>query len=357
MTSKERVLTAIAHREPDRVPLNYLANPEITVGLWDHYGLTHGDHEGLLQRLGVDFRSVGPRYIGPPLPDLGPDRRQGLWGTIVRRIGHGTGEYWDYAEFLLKEVQTAAEVDAFPWIPSPDHFDYSVIPAQIAHHRDKCIVLGGAGTPDLLNGSGMVMGTERVLLGLALEDEALNRLFDLRTQFHVEFTARSLEAAAGGADLLWMGEDLGSQKGPLISMDTFRRVIRPRHEQVLAVGKQAGLPVMLHSCGSTRRFMDELIDMGVDVLDTLQPEAAEMDPADLKANVGDRLAFHGMISTAGMVAYGTVAETIAEVTARLETMMPGGGYCLAPTHALQSNSPIVNVVAMYETAARVGVYG
>jgi uroporphyrinogen decarboxylase len=357
MTSKDRVLTAIAHAEPDRVPLNYIANPEIDRGLWAHFGLAAGDHEGLRLALGVDLRVVGPRYIGPPMPDLGPDRIQGLWGTRMRRVGHGTGEYWDYAEWLLKDAATVEEIEAFPWHPTPDMFDYSVIPDQIAANAGYAIVLGGAGVPDLLNGSGMVYTPERVLMDLALEDPCLLRLFDIRTAFHVEWAARCLEAAAGGVDLFWMGDDFGSQRGPLISMAAFRKHIRPRHEQVIAVVKAAGLPVMLHSCGSTRAFMPDLIEMGVNVMDTLQPEAADMDPADLKAVFGDQLAFHGMISTAGAVATGGVADVEAEVTERLETMMPGGGYLLAPTHALQSNSPIENVVAMYETARRVGVYG
>jgi uroporphyrinogen decarboxylase len=338
------------------VPINYIANPEIDQGLWQHFGLAAGDREGLFQALGVDFRGVGPGYVGPPMPDLGPDRHQGLWGTRMKRISHGTGEYWDYCEWLLKDADTVEEIDAFPWHPSPDHFDYSSLPAQIEHNRGYCVWIGGAGTPDLLNGSGMVRTMERVLLDLALEEPALMRLFDLRTQFHVEFLARCLEAGQGKIDLVWMGDDFGSQRGPLISMATFRKHIRPRHQQVIDVVKSYGLPILFHSCGSTRRFMPDLIEMGVDVMDTLQPEAAEMDPAELKAEFGDRLAFHGMISTAGAVAAGSVADTVAEVTERLETMMPGGGYLLAPTHALQSNSPIENVVAMYDTARRVGVY-
>ncbi len=356
MTSRERVLCALAHEEPDRVPINYLANPEITTGLWQHYGLAAGDTEGLYQRLGVDFRCIGPRYIGPPMPDLGPDRVQGLWGTRMRRIGHGTGAYWDYCEWLLRDAETVDEVDSFEWHLDPDQFDYSVIPAQCATYEGYCLVVGNPGVPDLLNGSGMVMHPERILTGLALEDPCVMRLFDIRTEFHLEHLRRTIEAAEGKVDLAWMGEDLGSQRGPLISHATFEKHIRPRHQRVIDLLKEYDLPVMLHSCGSTYRLMPKLMEMGIDCMDTLQPEAADMEPERLKAEFGDRLAFHGMISTGGAVAYGTVADTVAEVTERLRVMMPGGGYCLAPTHALQSNSPIENVVAMYETAREVGRY-
>jgi uroporphyrinogen decarboxylase len=113
---------------------------------------------------------------------------------------------------------------------------------------------------------------------------------------------------------------------------------------------------MFHSCGSSSWAFEDFIDMGITIIDTLQPEAAHMSPAYLKSRFGDRLAFHGCISTGGPVAYGTVAETIADVRETLETMMPGGGYALAPSHQLQDNSPTENVVAMYETLQTYGCY-
>ena len=96
--------------------------------------------------------------------------------------------------------------------------------------------------------------------------------------------------------------------------------------------------------------------MGIDAVDTLQPEAANMSPAYLKKTFGGRLAFHGCISTAGSVAFATPAEVIQDCRQTLDIMMPGGGYCFAPTHSLQDNSPTENVVAMYEAARRYGVY-
>jgi uroporphyrinogen decarboxylase len=107
---------------------------------------------------------------------------------------------------------------------------------------------------------------------------------------------------------------------------------------------------MMHSCGSSSWAFDDFIDMGIKVIDTLQPEAANMDPADLKSRYGDRLAFHGCISTAGPVAYGTVDETVESVRNILDIMTPGGGYAFSPTHLLQDNSPTENVLAIYETA-------
>jgi uroporphyrinogen decarboxylase len=197
---------------------------------------------------------------------------------------------------------------------------------------------------------------EQVLVDMATDDPAGLRLIDRRTDILHEIARRTLEAGRGKIDFLWLGEDLGSQRGPLISLPMFRKHIRPRMQRFVDLGKHFGIPVMIHSCGSSSWAFDDFAEMGIGVVDTLQPEAKDMAPAYLKKRYGDRLAFHGMISTAGPVANGTVDDTIKDCRATLETMMPGGGYAFAPTHQLQDNSPTENVVAMYEAARKFGAY-
>ena len=180
----------------------------------------------------------------------------------------------------------------------------------------------------------------------------INRFVEIK----FEILRRTIEAANGGIDFIRIGEDLGTQHGPLISMETFRKHIAPRHRPFFELAEAYDLPVMIHTCGSSSWAYDEYIAMGLDAVDTLQPEAADMAPEYLKRRFGDRLAFHGCISTAGPVAFGTVEDVRKDCRRTLEIMMPGGGYCFAPTHALQDNSPTENVLAMYETAHSVGRY-
>ncbi len=156
--------------------------------------------------------------------------------------------------------------------------------------------------------------------------------------------------------MLWMGEDLGTQNSPIISLDLYRNCLRPIHQQYVDIAKSFDIPVMIHSCGSSSWAFQDFIDMGISVVDTLQPEAKDMAPEYLKKTFGDRLAFHGCISTAGPVAYGTVDEVTASCHKILDIMMPGGGYCFAPTHQIQDNSPTENVLAMYYIAKTYGVY-
>ena len=241
-------------------------------------------------------------------------------------------------------------------MPSPDDFDYSGIAAECERLRAYCVVLGGAGVGDVINSTGMIRTMEQVLVDLMLDEPAGLLYIDRKLGVQLEVTKRALEATKGGGDLLSIGEDLGTQKGPLISLDLFRKHIRPRLQRFVDLGKSHGIPVMIHSCGSSSWAFDDFIEMGIGVVNTLQPEAKDMAPAYLKERFGDGLAFHGGISTAGPVATGGVEDVVANVRETLEVMMPGGGYALAPTHMLQDNSPTENVVAMYEAARRHGRY-
>ena len=354
LTPRERVRRTFARQEPDRVPIDYSANDGIDRRLKEHFGLAPNDAEGLLQALGVDFRGVGAPYTGPKLHADVPGRSVDNWGIHRRWVEHGTGGYWDYCDFPLRDA-TVDEVVCWP-LPSPDHFDYSAVPATLKKYGDYALFAGGAGLGDIINGTGFLRSPEQVLVDLYEENEAGLRLIDRRLQVNYEITRRTLDAAQGRIDFLALGEDLGTQIGPLISLDLYRKVIRPRQQRFTDLARQWRIPVMIHSCGSSSWAFDDFVAIGISVVDTLQPEAKNMAPAYLKKRFGDRLAFHGCISTGGPVAFGTVAETVASVRETLTIMMPGGGYALAPTHALQDNSPTENVVAMYRAAQEYGKY-
>lgn len=355
MTSKQRVLTTFARQEADRVPINYFANPGIDKRLKDHFGLRPDNHEGLRQALGVDFRYAGSPYLGARLHAERPERKvDPIWGWVLKYVEHGTGAYWDYTDFPLRD---ADEETVANWpMPSPDDYDYSQVAQACDRHQEYAIHLGHCGLGCIINTAGFLRGMEQVFLDLATEDPAGMLLIDRMLAIQLEVTRRELEAAKGRVDFIWMGEDLGTQRGPLISRAIFEQQIKPRHKPFFDFAKSVGLPVMIHTCGSSSWAYDDYIEMGLKVADTLQPEAKDMSPEYLKAKFGDRLAFHGCISTAGPVAFGTVDETIACCRNTLDIMMPGGGYCFAPTHDLQDNSPTENVLAMYETAREAGKY-
>jgi uroporphyrinogen decarboxylase len=353
MTSKDRVLTTFAFGKPDRVPINYGANGAIDARLREHFECGPGQWVG--DAVGVDFRGVGAGYTGRRLhaevPGINVDP---VWGIHTRWIQHETGGYCDYCDFPLKD---ADEDMIANWpMPSPDDFDYSHVKEHCRHVETYAIHVGHPGLGDIINSNGFLRGMEQVLVDLITDDPAGLLLARRRTEINLEITRRTLEAAKGRVDFMWLGEDLGTQISPTISLELYRKHIRPLHQQFVDLAKAYNLPVMIHTCGSSSWVYEDFIEMGINGVDTLQPEAANMSPRYLKDHFGGRLFFHGCISTAGPVAFGTPEQVTKNCRDVLEIMMPGGGYCFAPTHSLQDNSPTENVVAMYEAAHALGRY-
>ena len=339
----------MAREEPDRVPVNYLGNADIDRRLREHFG-----DDDLHRALQTDFRGVGAGYTGPMLHADKGEIKVDDWGIHRRWVENESGGYMDYCEWPLANA-TIEEIEAWP-MPNPDDYDYAHISASCDRLAEYCVFCGGAGWPDVINGCSMLRTMEQVLVDMITDDPAGLHLIDKRNAIQVEIAARTLEAGKGKIDLLWLGEDLGSQRGPTLNPKLFRKHIRPRMQSFVDLARAHGIPAMVHSCGSSSWAFDDFIEMGVGVVDTLQPEAVDMAPAYLKERYGDKLAFHGSISTAGPLAYGSVEDVENVVRETLEVMMPGGGYMLAPTHSIQDNTPTENVLAMYEAATKYGVY-
>ncbi len=349
MNAKERVLRTVHHEEPDRVPFNYYGNADIDRRLKEYFKT-----DNLNEALDVDFRHIGPRYTGPELHKDEGDVKVDNWGIHRRWVEHDDGGYWDFCDWPLTAA-TVEEVMEWP-MPDPDDHDYSEISAKCDEIADYCIMIGGAGWPDVINSTGMLRTMEQVLVDLITEDEAGMALINRKTDIKLEIARRTLEAAEGKIDMMGLGEDLGTQRGPILGLDLFRKAIKPQIKKFVDLAKEFSIPCMIHSCGSSSWAYEDFIEMGIEVVETLQPEAEKMAPKYLKETFGKDLAFHGCISTAGPLAYGTPEDVKQNVKETLEIMMPGGGYMLSPTHSIQDNSPTENVLAMYEAGGQYGRY-
>ena len=344
MTPKERVLAAIAHEEPDRTPIQTYLTPEIEAKLVGHFGT-----EDILACLGVDLRVVGPCRRGnlPPIPE-GCDAVD-EWGTGYRRIEFDTGSYDEASYLPLAELSALEEVEAYPW-PGLEDYDFSDLEDQCDAAAEYAACLGGAGIPDIVNGVSRGRGMERVVMDIVMEDPVGVAIIDKRCDVLYAWCRRALEAAHGKVDILCLGEDCGNQAGPMFPPDVFDRFFRPRLKRFYDLAHEFGAKAMMHSCGDTRKLMARFIDMGLDVLDAMQPEPAGMNPEAVKSEFGDRLTFCGLISTQQTLPFGTEAECRAEARHRLEVLGRGGGYIFSPAHCIQSDTPIGNVLAIYEEA-------
>ncbi len=341
---KERVRLAVQHIEPDRPPIQVYLTPEIARKLSEHF-----KGRNLYEVLGVDFRGVGPRGLKPvkkPEPGANVDFYD-IWGTGYKNAAYSMGTYPEAMYLPFQDMKTMDEVEAHPW-PSPDDFDYSVIPEQCDALMDYAICAGGAGIPDIVNGVSRGRGMEQVVMDIELEDEVGIAVIDHRVDFYYEYCRRMLEAADGNIEILCLGEDCGTQNGSLFSPESFNRFFRPRIQKFIELAHEFNAYAMMHSCGSNRAVMPTFIEMGLDIEDAMQPEPVGMDPEEIKDEFGSKLTFCGLISTQQTLPYGSVEDCRAEALHRIKVIGRDGGYIFSPAHCIQPDTPLENILAIYE---------
>ncbi|HUT37208.1 MAG TPA: uroporphyrinogen decarboxylase family protein [Planctomycetota bacterium] len=363
MDSRERVALALAHREPDRVPVDYWAAPEATGKLLRRLGLR--SQEQLLQRLDVDFRYIdGPRYVGPESRRARDGSVEDHWGVPRVRVSVGTGDraaaYWEVARFPLADAKSVDEIRDYPHWPSPTWFDYAVVREQVAAARrtGRVVVFMG----DRLNRCAQLKpamylrGVEQILLDFALAPDIAEAILARIAAFYLEYAKRTLEAAGGGIDVFMMGDDFGTQTGPFLSPAMWRRFLRPGFQALTRLGRRYGCKVAHHSCGSIRPIMPDLIECGLDILNPLQPDVADMDHRELKREFGRSLSFHGSISIQRTLPFGTPRDVRREVRERMATLAPGGGFIFCTAHNIQGDTPVRNIEALFDAYRTLGRY-
>ena len=351
MTSKERVMAAVSHHAGDRIPCGFVSTPEVDDMLLRHFGTDN--METVLERLGVDTRPVMPAYVGPPLRTWEDGRYQNYWGHIRKAIRNESGTYNESVEFPYAAFQTVADVEAFAW-PRLEWFDFTPITDAIDSLSEYALILGSTGMMDMINGTSFGRGTEQVMIDIALEDPVGFACMDKRFDFSYRLLERGLEVGEGKIDIVWIGDDFGSQNGLLISPDAWEKLFFPRIRKLCDLIHNHGAKAMLHSCGSTRRIWPRLITAGVDIYDTVQPEAVDMEFDSLYAEFGSRMAMHGSISTQSILPFGTPDDVRAVVRARKRTVGTSGGLILAPAHNFQPDTPLENILAFYDEVCNGG---
>ena len=285
-------------KKADRVPIGYFANPGIQSALRRLLGVP-ADKDSVNDALGVDFKGLMPAYTRKSLCS----RRRGrerhvhpLTRAVTRWVANEDGGYWDYCDFPL--AGSRRRIIANWPVPDPDDFDYDGLLEKCKAYGHKAVYFGHPGISDVMNNTGMIRGMENIYMDLALETRKRDDAAGPAHEGRAAMFERALDKCRDYVDFIWTGEDLGTQRAPLISLDMFRAQIRPRHQPLIGLASSYGKPVMIHCCGSSSWAFEDFIEMGIRAVDTLQPEAADMDPACLARKYGGRLAFHRCISTA-----------------------------------------------------------
>jgi uroporphyrinogen decarboxylase len=355
--SRERTLLALEHKAGDRIPVDFWASQSMTQKLENGLGMSY---EQFLDRHDVDLRYIaGPEYIGPSLKES-----KDIWGvkriTVEVDLKGGTESYKEVAESPLADAQSVDEIENYPHWPSPDWFNFSVIEAQCNEVRAKGRVVVFMG--DRLNRVAQLKpamylrGVENIFMDLAMREEIAHAIFRKIKEFYLVYLERILTAAKGKIDVVLTGDDFGSQNGLLISPDMWRKFIKPGFAEYIGLIKNHGARAMHHTCGSVVEIIPELIECGLDVLQSIQPEAVNMSLADLRAKFGAVLCFHGGISIQRTLPFGSPDEIRQEVKKIADIVKPHGGYIFCTSHNIQSDTSIENVEMLMEAYRECGSY-
>ena len=371
MTPRERWLAVFQRQKPDRVPMDYWSTPEFSAKLIQHMGLSRRSYKQLvallkrderqpgylneaklalrvaLRQLHVDFVvHIGPKYIGPRLP---PDTD--VFGRVYHDVDYGTGVYSEAITQPLARFNTVEEIEAgYRW-PSPDWYDYSVLPSQIKGWEEYPIQ-GGGSEPFLIYKD--LRGNEQAMIDLVENPEMVHYCLDKLFELAYIQTQRIYETVPGQVTFSYAAEDMGGQDNLMFSKKHIRTFLIPRMKRIIDLAHQGGAYAFHHNDGNCSAILPDMIEAGIDLLNPIQWRSRGMERERLKADFGDKIIFHGAVDNQYTLPFGIPAEVRSEVADNLRILGAGGGYILAPCHNIQPVTPPDNVLAMYEAGYEMG---
>ena len=366
MTHRQRVLAAIHHQPVDRVPTDMWATVEVQENLFRHFGIDAGQGASptgtessrgveatleLFDRLDIDgILGVTPPYVGPP-PRTEPDYWENEWGMGYRRQAYATGAYNEMVHHPLAEAETIADLEAYHW-PDPDWYDYAALPGLVARCGGRAICCGYTAVFYYHN---LLRGLELSLMDPLLRPEFTHHLIQRLSDSFTEYHRRCFEATRGLIDVTQVTDDFGSQHGLLISPRSFDEFYRAPIQRGIDLARSYGILVFHHDDGDMRPLLPALTEMGIDILNPIQWRCGDWDLPALKAHFGARLCFHGAVDNQHTLPFGRPEDVRAEVRRLIAALADDRtGLIIGPCHNLQPNTPIENIIAMYEAVDEYG---
>lgn len=377
MTSRERVLATLNHLEPDRVPLDIGGSVNSSIVAEGYKNLKrHLDVSGettiihkmgriaqlderVLQRLGSDFC---PLVIKPPSlwrsPPSGDNTFTDIWGIVWKKTYYAADcFYWELAHSPLAKA-SIQDLESYPWPePSDPGFTAGLADeARALYEETDYAIIGESAFKSFWELAYMLRGLEQMLIDLLRNPEFVSALMSKLLEINCAITGHFLDAVGPYIHVFRAGDDLATQRGPLMSPKTYRTLLKPVYKAYFDLVKsKTEAKLFYHSCGNVTDFLDDFIELGVDIINPVQVSAMG-DTAALKARFGEQLVFWGGIDTQHVLPHGSVEAVRAEVRQRIHDLGPGGGYVLAAVHNMQPDVPPRNIVAMAEAAREFGHY-
>lgn len=375
LSHRERVLTALNHQEPDRIPIDFGSSFVSTIiapayeNLKRHLGFTHETvimlkrqktvipHEEVLQRFDIDTRPLLlGGYRGGNAREVDSNTFLDAWGVTWKRAEQGHFINAD-GPFQHTEPNTRL-LEEYPWPDplNPGFFDGLKERAQQLRKTTDCAIVLNLPV-GVVHQSQFLRGYSEWLIDLSLNPEFAENLMDRIVNIWIKTCQRALKILGNSIDIILWGDDIALQQSTLMNPEQYRLMVKPRHRKmVAAVKEKSDAKIVYHSCGSVAPLMEDFIEIGIDVINPVQVKAADMDPLQLKKAYGNRISFWGAIDTQGVLPFGSPQDVRTEVRRVIDSMADNGGYVLNSVHNIQAEVPPENIVAMFDEAKTYGVY-
>ncbi len=364
---RQRVNLAIAHQSTDRTPRDFAAVPEIWTKLGEFFEAE--DRNEILNKLDVDCRIVSyDSFCQHPDVDSGevdgaasmerssvgkmwrkvePDgSNRDIWGAHRKPVANQFGALDQFVDFPLEHAETVEDLETYRW-PKPDWWDFTGL-------RNYIDTLNGSASYSIRYRMGSVFetawslfGFEKMQLCLAISPELPTYIMERIAEVHLENLRTVLETTGDLIDIVYYYDDIASQDSLLISPKMYATHIQPFHRRIIDLAGSFDKPVMLHCCGSVYPLIEQLIEMGLSVLNPVQPSAKNMNPETLADEFGDRITFHGGIDVQQFLPFATPEQVKERVAYTCNVLGQNGGYIMSGSHHLQADTPIENVLTMY----------
>jgi uroporphyrinogen decarboxylase len=364
-------MTAINREEPDRVPIDLGSTGGLIVdpvyfkicellgftGKIEPYRMGSSANyydERLLEAFDIDFRHVWLSSPDKPKSVRHED------GTVTDEWGITWSAEGSYPVYFPFKGKTEQDIVNYKW-PDPKNWDTSALKERARHYFEDTdyavtakAVLDGAG---IFERCYYLRSIDEFFIDLMENEDMIQFVIDKITGIEIQLWDMYLDAVGPYVQIIQRATDLGTQTGLFISPELFRKFFKPAEEKVYSFikSKAPHVKIWFHSCGAVEPLINDLIELGVNVLNPVQPLCTGMDSFELKKKYGNKLCFHGGIDLQKALP-GTKEDTRAEVKRRIKAFAPGGGYILAAANHIQKDTPAENVPAMYEYAREYGKY-
>jgi uroporphyrinogen decarboxylase len=371
MTSRQRVLAALNHQQPDRAPIDIGGSSATTIigqayeRLKAHLGFTEETQymkrksrsvilsEAIAERLHSDTRPLNPGNPDSWQDIFFPDGSfRDEWGVTWSKP---EGGHYNPTGNPLRQA-TLADLDRFPW---PDPFNPGRVRGlreqarRLHEEADYAIVLSMP--VGFVHQSQYLRGFENYLMDLIINVEFVEALMDRTLDFWLKLAEAVFSEVEPYVDVVLLADDVAFHDRPMVDLKRYRRMIKPRHAQMVdLIKRQSHARVLYHCCGAVKSLIPDFIEIGVDAFNPVQVSSIGMNTAELKARFGYQICFWGGIDTSRVLPFGSPDDVRAEVQRRIEDMASDGGYVLASVHNIQEDVPPENILAMADAAFELG---